>query len=526
MKGPWAPANPAEAQAADRAVQFFERALTHTKGRWAGCKFVLEDWQREEIIRPLFGKLRENGTRQFRTAYIEIPRKNGKSELAAGVALKLLFGDDEAGGEVYGAAADRDQASIVFNVAAQMVRNSPELAGRAKIIDSSKRIIVTKGRSAGSVYRAIPADAAGSHGFNASGIVFDEIHTQPNRELWDVLTTSTGAREQPLVFGITTAGFDRESICYELHERAMSVINGAVDIPSFFAYVKSAAETDDWLSEEVWKACNPALDIFRSIDDMRELAQQAADSPALQNTFRRLYLNQWTSQQSRWIDIRAWDGCIGPVDPALLRNKHVFGGMDLASTTDLTALCLCFPPKGEDGDYQNMWHFWIPEAKLEDRSRRDRVPYRSWVEQGFVTTTPGNVVDYGVIRKDIGALGQEFPMLREIAYDPWNATSLAVDLESDGFQMIPIRQGHASLSAPTKEFERLVTDRRLRHGANPVMRWMVDNVAVVQDSNGNIKPAKDKSRDRIDGVVAAIMALDRASRFRASTYEDNRLFVL
>lgn len=504
-------------EAANRAVFFIEKYLRHTKGRWAGVPFTLMPWQRDEIIRPLFGRLRQDGLRQYRTCYVEIPRKNGKSTLAAAIALKLLLADSEPGAEIYSAAADREQASIVFNEAAQMVRMSPVLSKRCKIIDSQKRIVVPK---TGSFYRAISADAPRKHGFNAHGIIFDEVHAQPNRELWDVLTTSTGARAQPLVFAITTAGYDRNSICWELHDYAVKVRDGIIEDPTFLPVIYAADEDDDWKSEKVWAKCNPGLGEYRDIQEMRDMCKRAQAIPALENTFRRLYLNQWTSQESRWMQMDAWDATAGLVVEEKLHGRECYAGLDLSSTTDISALMLLFPM--DNGELHVLSRFYIPEENIAERERRDRVPYRQWVREGLIKTTPGNVIDYAFIRQDINRLGALYN-IKEIAHDPWNATQLALELAGDGFTMVPIRQGFSSMSAPTKDLMNLVLAKRLKHNGNKVLRWMADNVAVEQDAAGNIKPSKRKSTQRIDGIVALIMAIDRWSRntaAAASVYEE------
>ena len=507
---------------ADRAVRFIE-SLTHTKGKWAGVPFKLLDWQRDGIVRPLFGSVREDGTRQYRKAFVEIPRKNGKSELAAAIALKLLFSDREPGAQIYGAAADRDQASLVFNVAASMVRKSPALSKVAKVVDSQKRIIFPKQES---FYRAIPADAGGSHGFDAHAVIFDEIHTQPNRELWDVLSTSTGARTQPLIFGITTAGYDRNSICYELYDYAKKVLNGVIEDPSFFAYVREAPENADWRDEKVWAMCNPALGEFRNIEEMREFAREAEQIPAKQNTFRRLYLNQWTAQSERWLDLAAWDASAGvQIDPLSLKGRRCYAGLDLASTTDVAALVLVFPPQEEDGAYIVLPYFWIPGDNVLDREKRDRVPYREWVRQGLIEATEGNVIDYVGIKRVLSELRTLYN-IREIAFDRWGATQLAQELHDAGVTVVPFGQGFASMSPPTKELMALVMSKRLRHGGHPVLRWMADNMVVRQDPAGNLKPDKQKSTQKIDGMVALVMALDRATRHKTSIYESRGLSVL
>jgi phage terminase large subunit-like protein len=502
-----------------RAVDFFERMLVHTKGKWAGAPFALESWQRDGIIRPLFGSLREDGTRQYRTAFVALPRKNGKSEIVAGVGLKLLFADGEPGAEIYSAAADKDQASIVFNVAWDMVEANPALRKRSK----RYRAKVIEVPSTGSVYRAISADAFSKHGFNAHGILFDEVHTQPTRELWDVLTTSTGARTQPLVFGITTAGYDQQSICFELWDYAAKVLSGVIEDPTFFAYIRSAPKDADWRDERVWKASNPALGVFRSIEEMREMAKRAEHTPALQNTFRRLYLNQWTSQETRWLDLSAWDDTAGLVVDLKLEGRRCYAGLDLASTTDIAALELVFPM--DDGTFEVLSHFWIPGDNIQERVRRDRVPYDAWVSQGLITATEGNVIDYGAIREKIRALGTRFD-IREIGFDRWGATQLSQDLAGDGFTVVPIGQGFSSMSAPTKELLNLVLSKRLRHGGSPVLRWMADNMVVRTDPAGNLKPDKQKSREKIDGMVALVMGIDRATRNVPSRYERGELLVL
>jgi phage terminase large subunit-like protein len=510
---------------AERALKFI-RLLKHTKAPWRGVPFNIQPFQ-ERIIRDLFGTVKEDGSRQYRTVYIEVPRKNGKSELAAAIALYLLFGDGEGGAEIYGAAGDRDQASIVFNVAAEMVRQNDTLSKKCKVVGHSKRIVVHESASA---YHAISAEAATKHGYNASGVIFDELHVQPNRELWDVLTTSGGTRRQPLVFAITTAGFDRNSICWELHEYAENVQKGIVEDPSFYAAIYSAPDDADWTDEEVWQKCNPGLGVptpphgaFRSLDEMREMCARAKHTPALQNNFRRLYLCQWTQQETRWMDIEAWDKTAGEVHSEDLVGEACYGGLDLASTSDIAAFVIVCPDT--DGVLDILPFFWIPEDNLQKRILKDRVPYDRWIKDGFIKATPGNIIDYRIIRKDIGEIANKY-IIREIGYDPWNATELVTNLTDDGFTMIPIRQGMASMAAPTAELMRMTLDRRIRHGVNPVLRWMANNMVVRQDENGNLKPDKGKSTEKIDGMVALIMGLDRATRNTRSVYEDRGIISL
>jgi phage terminase large subunit-like protein len=488
--------------AGERVVRFINN-LTHTKGEWAGQAFALRPWQ-EAIIRTLFGTLQPDGARRYRTCYVEIPRKNGKTELAAAIALYMLIGDHERGAEVYSAAVDRDQASLVFGVAAEMVRHDRELLAVCEVVDSRRTIVH---RPSGSVYRAIPAEAAGRHGYNASGVIYDELHAAPNRDLYDVLATSTGARRQPLIFVITTAGWDRNSICWELHDYAVKVRDGIIEDPSFLPVLYAAPADADWLDEAVWRAANPALGDFRSLEEMQIAARRAREVPGQQNPFRRLYLCQWTEQADRWLDMTVWDENGAPVDADDLRGVPCFGGLDLSTTQDITALELYFPDAEGGGDVLS--YFWVPEQNMRERAQRDRVPYDVWSREGLIRVTEGNVVDYDVIRHDINELGARYH-IREIAIDRWNSTQLQTQLDGDGFTVVPFGQGFASMTAPTKELERLVLERKLRHGGNPVLRWMASNVAVRQDPAGNLKIDKAKSTERVDGMVALAMAVGRA----------------
>jgi phage terminase large subunit-like protein len=510
--------------AADLAVAFFERLLTHVKGEWAGEAFLLQAWQQDEIIRPLFGWKRADGTRRYRVAYIEIPRKNGKSTLSAGIALFMLYMDDEPGAEVFSAASDRDQAAIVYDLAKTMVEASSHLLSRSEVYKRS--IVVPASKS---VYRVLSADAPTKHGLNASAVIFDELHAQPNRELWDVLLTSTGSRRQPLVVAITTAGFDRESICWEQHEYARQVLEGIIQDDTFFAYIRAAGEDDDWLDEEVWKKANPGLGVTIKLDYLRTEAERAKQAPGYANTFQRLHLDLWTSQETRWLPMETWDRCGVEIDLAGLEGRECYGGLDLATTSDLAAFLLDFPPVEDGGPHIWLPHFWIPRANMIDRARRDRVPYDLWVRQGLITATEGNAIDYAFIAKDVEELGKRFN-IREIAFDRWGAFQMSQQLEGIGFSMIAFGQGFVSMSPPMAELLRLVLDEKLRHGGNPVLRWMADNLAVSQDPAGNVKPDKKKSREKIDGIVAGLMALDRAVRHGqgepGSVYEERGLRLL
>lgn len=372
-------------KAADYAVAFIE-SLKHTKGEWYDQPFKLIDWQ-EKIIRDLFGTLKTDGYRQFTTAYVEIPKKMGKSELAAAIALLLCCADGEERAEVYGCAADRGQASIIFDVCADMIHLCPALNRRVKILTAAKRIVYTPTNS---FYQVLSAEAYSKHGFNISGVVFDELHTQPNRKLFDVMTQGSGdARKQPLYFLITTAGNDVNSICYEQHQKAKDILEGRKIDPTFYPVIYGADEGDDWTSEEVWKKANPSLGITVDISKVRAACESARQNPAEENTFRQLRLNQWVKQAVRWMPMEKWDRCAFPVNPESLRGRVCYGGLDLSSTTDITAFVLVFPPEDEDDKYVILPYFWLPEETLPLRVNRDHVPYDVWERQGFIETTEG-----------------------------------------------------------------------------------------------------------------------------------------
>ena len=499
---------------ADFAVAFIE-SLCHTKGTWAGKRFELMDWQ-EQIIRDLFGILKPNGYRQFNTAYIEIPKKNGKSELAAAVALLLTCGDGEQRAEVYGAAADRQQASIVFDVAADMVRMCPALNKRVKILASQKRLIY---EPTNSFYQVLSAEAYSKHGFNVHGVVFDELHSQPNRKLYDVLTKGSGdARMQPLFFLITTAGTDTHSICYEVHQKAQDIIDGRKIDPTFYPVIYGADDTEDWTSPKVWKKCNPSLGETIGIDKVKTACESAKQNPGEENSFRQLRLNQWVKQAVRWMPMDKWDKCAFAVNEEQLEGRVCYGGLDLSSTTDITAFVLVFPPLDEEDKYIILPYFWIPEDTLDLRVKRDHVPYDVWERQGYLQTTEGNVVHYGYIEKFIEELGKKFN-IREIAFDRWGAVQMVQNLEGMGFTVVPFGQGFKDMSPPTKELMKLTLEQKIAHGGHPVLRWNMDNIFIRTDPAGNIKADKEKSTEKIDGAVATIMALDRAIRCGNDTSE-------
>ena len=520
-----APSSHYDKAKADRAVQFIG-CLKHTKGVWAGEPFILLPWQ-EQIIRDVFGVVKENGYRQFTTAYVEIPKKNGKSELAAAIALLLCCADHEQRAEVYGCAADRQQASIVFEVAADMVRMCPELQKRVKILASTKRIVYTPTNS---FYQVLSAEAYSKHGFNIHGVVFDELHTQPDRKLYDVMTKGSGdARTQPLFFLITTAGTDTHSICYEVHSKAKDILEGRKHDSSFYPVIYGADSQEDWTDPKIWAKANPSLGKTIGMEKVEIACESAKQNPAEENTFRQLRLNQWVKQTVRWMPMDKWNACAFPVDASELEGRVCYGGLDLSSTTDITAFVLVFPPLDEEDKYSILPFFWIPEENLGIRVRRDHVPYDIWKRQGLLETTEGNVVHYGYIEQFIGKLGERFN-IKEIAFDRWGAVQMTQNLENMGFTVVPFGQGFASMSPPTKELMKLTLEQKIAHGGNPVLSWMMDNVTVRTDPAGNIKADKEKSTEKIDGAVATIMALDRAIRCGTgsseSVYDNRGLLIL
>lgn len=497
---------------AQRTLQFIN-CLKHTKGKWRGQPFDLLPWQ-EQIIREVFGTVKENGYRQYNTTYVEIPKKNGKSELAAGVALYMTCGDGEWGAEVYGCASDRQQASIVFDVAVDMVDQCPALKKRIKPVMSVKRLVYLPTNS---FYQVLSAEAYTKHGLNVHAVIFDELHSQPNRELFDVMTKGSGdARTQPLFFLITTAGTDRHSVCFEQHQKAKDILQGRKIDPTFYPVIYGASDEADWTSEKVWYEANPSLGHTIDIEKVRNAYLSAKDNPAEENIFRQLRLNQWVKQSTRWMQMEKWDACAFPVDERELLGRECYGGLDLSSSIDITAFVLVFPPGNDTEKYIILSYFWIPEENMIQRVRRDHVPYDVWEKQGCLMTTEGNVIHYGFIENFIDALGKKFH-IKEIAFDRWGAVQMVQNLEGLGFTVVPFGQGFKDMSPPSKRLMELTLEKNLAHGGHPVLRWMMDNIFIRTDPAGNIKPDKEKSTEKIDGAVATIMALDRAIRHGGST---------
>lgn len=508
---------------AERALSFF-RLLKHSKGKWAGDVFELSGWQ-AFIIASLFGWMRLDGTRRYRTAYIEVPRKNGKSTLAAGIGLYLFWGDGEPGAEVYTAATKRDQAKITHGEATRMVKASPGLRQRIRIHKDNLHTVETSCK-----FEPLGRDADSLDGLNVSGAIVDELHAHKTRDLWDVLETATGSREQPLILAITTAGFDKHSICREQHDYTEKILDGVVQDDSFFGIVYTIDEGDEWEDENTWIKANPNLGVSVSLDDMRTLAIRAKEIPSQLNAFLRLKLNVWTESETRWIKADTWADCTGDYAEEDLRGRQCYAGLDLATTTDIAALALVFPPEKDGEPYRVINRYWIPRDNMQRRVHNDRVPYDVWVRDEWLTATEGNVIDYRHIMHEIDRLAQIYD-IKEVAFDRWGAPNFVQQLQELGGDdwVVSFGQGYASMSPASKEFEKLVLSRMIEHRDDPVLTWMVANTVIEQDPAGNIKPSKAKSIEKIDGVVATIMATDRALRNReeeASVYESRGLLVL
>jgi phage terminase large subunit-like protein len=502
--------------AAQHVIDFF-RFLRHSKGEWAGQVFELEPWQ-QAILWILFGWLREDGLRRVRTAYLEVSRKNGKTQIAAGVGLYLLDADGEPGAEVYTAATKRDQARIAHGEATRMVKASPLLRRRMRVVKDNINIPQTAAK-----FEPLGRDSDSLDGLNVHGVIADEVHAWRGRDMWDVLETATGARRQPLMLAITTAGYDRTTLCHELHDYSQKVLAGVVDDDTHFGVIFAIDDGDDWQVETCWAKANPNLGVSVKLDDLQRKAAKAREMPSALNAFLRLHLDVWTQAESRWMNPDAWRACALPVDVEGMRGRTCFGGLDLSSTTDISAFVLVFPPARPNEPYMVLPRFWIPAESMRKRSHDDGVPYDAWVRQGWMKTTPGDVIDYDFIVAEIDELAQAYD-IGEIAFDRWGATKMIQELQSRGMEVVQFGQGFASMSSPMKELERLVLSKRIAHGGNVPMAWMIDNVVAEEDAAGNVKPSKAKSTERIDGVVAMIMALDRATRHDpeadASVYEE------
>ncbi len=482
---------------ADTAIKFI-KLLKNTQGEFARKQFNLIPFQ-DKIIRDLIGTLNEDLTRQYREAFIFLPRKNGKTELIAALLVYFLFLDDEYGAEIYSCANDREQASKIFNAAAAMIRMNKTLFKKCKILESQKKIVRVETNS---FYKALSAETNTKDGFNAHVVVYDEIHAAKNRKLYDLMKTSQGARKQPLLISITTAGVETNTICYELYTYAKKILDGIVKDETFYPVIYEAPEDADIYDEKVWEQANPALHIFRSIDEMRQLSKRAKELPTAEATFRRLYLNQWVNGEISWMNMTAWKASDQNFDFDSLIGCECTIGIDLSSKIDLTSVNTEFRV---DNRYIMLSHSFMPKNRLLEREKSDRVPYSLWAKQGYITLTEGDVVDYEYIKSYIKELAIKY-VVKQIGYDPYNATQFANDMTADGFLMVEVRQGMVTLSEPTKDIEALVLQKRIIAGNNPLLRWAVSNAITKTDANENKMLDKSKARFRIDPASAMIIS--------------------
>ena len=512
---------------AERVRKFIETHCTFSKGEWAGKQFQLLPWQWGEIIKPLFGTLNENGYRQYRTVYCEIPKKNGKSELCAAVGLYMLTSDDEEGAEVYIAAADREQASIVYQAAATMVYNDEILKKHIKRLDSRKKLIYHKKNS---FMQVLSSESYTKHGLSPSAVIIDEIHAHPNGELYETLTAGTDyARRQQVVLIITTAGiYDKNSIWWKLRTRAQQVKAGTIIDPRFLPVLYlSDPEKDNPEDEELWKRVNPSLGQIFDLDKIRQDFNEAKNDPVDYQNFLRFRLNIPIKSLSRWMPIDKWDKCTQEVDLESLKGRLCYGGLDLAQTIDLSAFVLVFPPETENDKAVILAKFYCPEENILKRSRVDKVPYDIWRQQGHLIATPGESVDLRYIRNDILQASKDYN-LKEIAYDKKFADHLASELLNDyGLEMVEMPQLAKWFNEPMHNLLKEVIEGNVIQDGNPVLRWNMDNMVVRPYFDGSIQPDKSKATDRIDGAVATFMAWGRMLfGEKPSVYEERGLMIV
>lgn len=492
-----------DAARVDRVLAAFE-ILRHTQGALAGRPLRPDPWQVAYIIAPIFGWVRKNEfgrwARIITNVYIDIPRKNGKSTLVGGLGIYLCAADGEMGAQVLAAATTRDQAQFVFAPIKQLAASAPGLKGRVRPL--TNRIVH---QASGSYFAPVSNIADAQHGGNIHGALIDELHVHKNPEMVDVLSTGTGSREQPLVFKITTADSGAPDSVYDRERRYVErLAKRTIKDASRYGVVWAAEAGDDPFAESTWKKANPGYGISPTKRYLEEAATTAKNSPAELAKFLRLHLGLRTKQETRYITLEAWDGSAGSVDEDDLVDRTCHGGIDLSQVEDITALCWTFPD--DDGGFDAIWRFWLPEERLPDMSRRTAGAADVWVRDGWLELTAGNVIDNDAIFTRVMADAERFNVAT-IGYDRYGATDLVRRLGDEGLTVTPVGQGTATLSAPTKELLRLLLSKKYRHGGNPVMRWMIDNLAVVENSAGDVKPAKNKSAEKIDGVSAAVTAL-------------------
>ena len=505
-------------KAAMRAIRFIEK-LKHTKGEWAGQRFRLEPWQ-QFVLWNIFGWKNADGTRRFRYVYIEIARKNGKTALSAGIGLYMLFADGESRPEVYSAATVKDQAKICFSDAVEIVKATD----LKNYLTPYRNSIVYELK--GGTMKPLSSDYGTHDGLNPSCGIIDEFHAHKDSGMVDVIKSAFGARRQPLMFIITTAGFEKSGVCYAYRENVIKVLRGVNEDDSLFGIIYTLDDKSEWDDPKMWIKANPNLGVSLSADYLADQVKDAKNRPEAVRNVMTKNVDLWVDAERTWILDDAWQECIGTTDPADLKGCACWGGLDLSNVSDITAYVLLFH---ENDRFQLLPHFWIPEEKMLEKIRKENINYDKWVAEGYVTVTPGNVIDYDFVKADILRIVADYG-LRTSAYDRWNSSQTIIDLQNEGMECNPFGQGYGSMSAPTKEFEKLVLTGKIEHFGNPVLRWMLASTLVKTDPAGNIKPDKEKSTQKIDGIVASIMALGEWMTAQANDesnpYENRGLLTL
>lgn len=498
-----------------RVVEFFSTFLRHAKGQWAGKPFDLLPWQRDEVIAPIFGWIRPDGTRRFRRAFVEVPKKNGKSTMAGGVALYMTIADGEMRAEVRCAGKDREQAKIVWDEAAILARGSPDIASEVDIHDSWSILThpATMSRLKPLAKENEGADKGKHEGLDLNALIFDEFHVQHGFATFNSLRYAFASRQNPLLFIITTAGEACEGPCWEMHEYAGKVRSGQFVDLEFFGYIRGISKEDDWTTEEAWYKANPSLGETITLDSFRADLQEARNRGGpTEVAFKRYRLNVWGERAERWTPMTEWlEAGRGFFDVEDLEGRECIVGMDLASTIDVAALVALFPPIPDDPVYRLLPWFFVPkESARREGKLKDRDLYHAWVKEGHLIATDGDVIDYDFIEAKLVEIASRFKV-REVGYDRWNATQIVTNLMGRGFKMVPVGQGFQSMSPAMKDLEAVIISGKIRHGNHPVMNWMAGNLSAKMDPAGNLKPNRQTSGGKIDGMVALLTAMYRAS---------------
>jgi len=482
-------------KAAQRAISFIER-LKHTKGQWAGLRFKLEPWQ-QFIIWNIFGWKMADGTRRFRYAYVEIARKNGKTALSAGIGLYMLFADGESRPEVYSAATVKDQARICFSDAVEIVKATD----LKNYLTTYRNSIVYELK--GGMMKPLSSDYGTHDGLNPSCGIIDEFHAHKDSGMFDVIKSAFGARKQPLMFIITTAGFNKAGACYAYRDNVIKILRGINEDDTLFGIIYTMDANEEWDNPQMWIKSNPNLGVSLFPNYLEDQVNDAKNRPEAVRNVMTKNVNLWVDAEKTWILDDAWMKCVGTTEIEDLRGCECWGGLDLSNVSDITAFVLIFH---ENDKFQLLPFFWIPEEKMLEKIRKENINYDLWVKAGFVKVTSGNVLDYEFVKADILQIVEIYD-LQSSAYDRWNSSQTIIDLQNEGMECNPFGQGYGSMSAPSKEFEKLVLSEKIEHFGNPVLRWMLSSTLIKTDPAGNIKPDKEKSVQKIDGIVASIMAL-------------------